>query len=348
VHSGTLPKLYERLRRAAQREDEAARAAGEAGPRRPTAEGARGRFREGIEEIETAVRRFVERDFIALLTQSPLWTFGPITVSAVHLVPSRIRVELRCEALGPEPTELAFEDKQGHVVASVAEPGFVAALLARPEGAWPAVLFENALAGLYHMAGVDLVREQLRFALGGSPYYDITDKHIVVWPDRDYRTELRYSLRGGWLGWQRPMARPSVTGEKPETPPPPIDRRELLFGDQVLPWEKWVEVWATEDHSRVERLVQGPSLLPQLREGGLGDAMTDAGTPTPPPATAASAAVAFAPTLLAAQPLGNVTTGSVPTSPPAQGSAESAGSSSSTDEAVDPLGRSAQQRTPVE
>src|SRR5262249_34848705 len=81
VHSGTLPKLYERWRRAAQIEDAEAVLGGK--HRAPVAEGSHGKFREGLQEVEQAVRRFVERELVALLARSPRWTRGAIQVVGV-------------------------------------------------------------------------------------------------------------------------------------------------------------------------------------------------------------------------------------------------------------------------
>src|SRR5262249_33491514 len=94
-HSGTLPKLFARLRRAAQREDEASlgRPPG-AAERAPIAEGSQGHFREGIHEVEEAVRRFIERELVTLLLRVPRWTFGAIDVVGIDLGSNRIRVRL--------------------------------------------------------------------------------------------------------------------------------------------------------------------------------------------------------------------------------------------------------------
>ena len=55
-------------------------------------------------------------------------------------------------------------------------------------------LFENALGGLYQLAGVDLVREQLTAVLGEKAHYDIADEGLVIWPGEGYRTEVVYLL----------------------------------------------------------------------------------------------------------------------------------------------------------
>jgi hypothetical protein len=260
IHSGTLPKMYERLRRAAQREDHLARArALEGQARRPVAEGARGRFRMDLEHVEIAVRHFVERELAAVLSQSPHWTFGALAVVGVHLVPNRIRIELGCHGLGSEPLQIVFEEKHGHVVASMPSPGSFAALPPAPHPV--GIALENALAGLYQLAGVGLVHEQVMWALGGDAHYDLEEKNLVVWPDGDYRTELLYRLESR-LG--RTMAKAKVRGVKPQAPPPSIDRRELSFAKQTITWAEWVEAWTPRSDGTVPRLVRGASLLPRM------------------------------------------------------------------------------------
>ena len=79
-HSGTLPKLWTKLRRAARKGD-------------PAVE----KHKEAMREIEEAVTRFVDRELSVLLRESKRWK-GDVYVSRVALASNRVRVELR--ALG--------------------------------------------------------------------------------------------------------------------------------------------------------------------------------------------------------------------------------------------------------
>ena len=87
-----------------------------------------------------------------------------------------------------EVTELTFEEQSGLVVAGIPSAGFLETLGRRSSVA--VRLFENALAGLYQRAEVDLVREQLEAELGEGTHYDISDEGLLVWPGVDYETEL--------------------------------------------------------------------------------------------------------------------------------------------------------------
>ena len=125
LHSGTLPKHYQRLRRAAQREDDAGVFAFRRySNRRPGNDGL-SKFRAGIYRVEQGVRRFVERELVALLHRCPRWPFGDIRIARIDLSSNRVRIELVCEALGKETAALTIEEQSGYVVAGVADAGFL-------------------------------------------------------------------------------------------------------------------------------------------------------------------------------------------------------------------------------
>jgi hypothetical protein len=260
-HSGTVPKLYERLRRAAQREDEEAVVS----LRTPRLDGGPGgdglgRFREGIRQVEQAVRRFVDRELVAILHRCPRWTFGELEVARVDLGSNRIRVELGCSELSAAPCTLTFEEQSGFVVAGVSEPGFLGALRARSE--LGVLLFENALAGFYQRAEVDLVREQIEAELGEGAHYDVADEGLLVWPGQDYQSELVYRID---TRRSRPIT-PKVRGVAPTTPPSVLDTGRMLYRQQEVSWVAWVAAWGAADHDGVDvpRLLPGRSILPSL------------------------------------------------------------------------------------
>ncbi|MFT3768779.1 MAG: hypothetical protein QM820_25310 [Minicystis sp.] len=246
LHSGTLPKLWAKLRRAVRKGDASAE-----------------KHHEAMRELQEAIERFVEREMLALLEASPAWKSGPIRVARVQLASNRVRVLLergagreehrsyRDAAAREDDTAsvaITFEEQSGWLVAGVPRLGWVA-----DSSATERVLFENALGGLYQLAGVDLVRQQIEAALPGAPPYDVSDDGLVVWPGGRWTTELLYPLEG------RGEITAEVRGEPAADPPAALDRKRILFREQPIAWAAWVEAWSTDAPRRV---VQGDSLLP--------------------------------------------------------------------------------------
>lgn len=274
-HSGTLPKLFARLRHSARREDELEHAALETEPRRRTKEeGARGRFREGTHEVEGSIRHFVEREMLCLLAADPRWPHGPLAVRKVAVSSNRVRVVIACEAVARGPrsdAEITFEEQSGYVVAGVAQVGFADVLVGPAR-----VLFENALAGLYKLAAADLVREQLEMAVGAHMPYDICDDGLLVWPGPGYTVEALYPLET-----DAQMIEPTLRGGLPARPLPPLDARAISFRHQPIAWSAWVYAWTPDDGKDVPRLMSGPSLIPAVQ------ATPTAAAPTPAPSRVA-------------------------------------------------------------
>lgn len=280
LHSGTLPKLYAKLRKAARRAEgeetgaiavllSASQKLGQSGKQR--AERALRGLQDELRDVEEAVRHFVERELCALLAASPRFPYGPVEVRAVELGINRVRVTLECSSVSPEHCEIAFEEQSGLLVASVPKAGFLDVLKdtapppgeTRGERAEGRLLFENALAGLYKLAGVDLVREQIEAALGDRLPYDIADEGLLVWPGQGYQTEIVYELDAD----AGDALQPIVRGAPPPNPPPELDAKQIFFQRQSVTWRAWLGAWTTALPSLAPtpRLLQGASILPPPR-----------------------------------------------------------------------------------
>jgi hypothetical protein len=224
-HSGTVPKLFARVRKSARR------------GRLRTGDGRR--EREAAHHIQDDVRAFAERELVTLLNRHPLWADAPVTVGEVELAVTRIRVELRCEAVGAEPAVLSFDQRDGLIVAAVEQPGWVPAL---PQAR--ADLFRAALMGFYKLAAVDVVAEQVRAALAPAVVHlDVRRRQLVVWAGERFERETAYDL-----------AQPG-----PEA-------RRLLFRGVEIRWSLWKRLWDAEAPSeRAElagRVAAGVEVLP--------------------------------------------------------------------------------------
>jgi hypothetical protein len=233
-HSGTVPKLHARLRHALRKGNSAAK------------------HREGLREVEVAVRNFVEREFVSLLRESEGWTARDLHVARVELGSNRIRIRLACPSLGAEEAWIHFEEQSGWIVAQVARPGWLASLSGDNRSR-----VEAAVAGLYKMANVDIAREQIEARLDGSPPYDIADEGLVVWPDADYRSEVVYALNSPGL------VTPSLRGQPLASAPPALDSQSLLFTRQPILWTAWIALWGHPDAAAAAlSQLRAVSLLP--------------------------------------------------------------------------------------
>jgi len=150
-HSGTLPKLFAKTRRA---ERDASHWGNWSGVRAHHAE---------RRELEQSVRTFVERELCVLLEQTPTWKVKGLTVGKVRLATNSVQVALDVALWPGEPLVVEFAVRQGWIVARIAKPGWTP-LLSPPER----TLLQNALAILYVLAGVDLVHEHIAAISGGT------------------------------------------------------------------------------------------------------------------------------------------------------------------------------------
>jgi hypothetical protein len=142
-HSGTLPKLFAQLRRAE-------RAAHESGAwRSPRA------VRERLRAVRDSLRRFVDRDVLALLQLSPEWHKKPLSVGDVDLASNQVRIGLHHADYPETLLRLAIAEQDGVLTARVEERGWLVHLTPAETRT-----LDQAIAGMYKLAGVDVVSEQ--------------------------------------------------------------------------------------------------------------------------------------------------------------------------------------------
>jgi hypothetical protein len=216
-HSGTVPKLYRKLRRAERR--------GEPGPVR--------KFQAALHHVEESVRHFFDRELVALLRQSRGWGGVDVKLGRVHLATNRITAALTCSALGEQPLVLAFDHQNGWLLAGVVERGWLPRLSAEQRHTLAA-----ALAGVYKMAGVHLTREQIEESLAPAAVtFDITADGLEVWPGPEYVGAAVYDLRNG------PLLKPRPGNGKLPPDLPTLDIDRLLFSSVPVAWTDWVRTW---------------------------------------------------------------------------------------------------------
>jgi hypothetical protein len=222
-HSGTLPKLYDRLR-AGERD---AIASGDWRPVRAC--------RQALHEVEQALRLFLDRELVTLLTQSQSWQQRRLFLGRITLATNRILAELHDGTTTP-PLTVQFALCSGWLVASVHDRGWLDDLLPPQREA-----LTLALAGLYKLSVVGLVREQIEAALP-SPVsaYEITREGLALSLGGAHERALQYELRDA----EGPVAPRRVGKDDPGGPV--LDPDRLIFARTPLFWSDWVESWQNE------------------------------------------------------------------------------------------------------
>jgi hypothetical protein len=161
-HSGTVPKLYKKMR-AADRKGE---------------RGAVARYHHDLEHAAEGVHRFAGRELIPLLEGSPDWGKLHVEVGHVHFGCLRVVIELLAPSLGRDSFSLAFENRHGRIEAAVVHRGWFDKLTEAQSAA-----FVTALQGLLDMAAVDLLEGAERgdpsATDAGNPFHGL--RHRCDW-----------------------------------------------------------------------------------------------------------------------------------------------------------------------
>ena len=240
-HSGTLPRLYARLRRAE-------RNAAQTDEWREVRN-----LRQGLEQIEESIRRFVDRDFVAFLNRPNVWESNkPLRVGRINLGLNRVRVELVAENSAASAW-VEWEDRAGWLVARFVQLGFVSGLSKSQS-----LTFQKALGYLHARAGVDLVREQVDASLPAEAVRsEIGSAGLTVWyGSRDHAPAV-YDLKEDGEGLH---PRDLKTRQRNEAPVLPADR--LLFNRQRLNWVQWVATWKSDAEMTIPLLPEQAVELP--------------------------------------------------------------------------------------
>ncbi|HTU91124.1 MAG TPA: hypothetical protein VMF69_13685, partial [Gemmataceae bacterium] len=240
-HSGTVPKLFARLREA---EREAIRTGSWLTART---------WRRSLAGVELTIRRLVERELIKLLQESMRWKGAPVRVGKVMLTPTRIGIEL-LQAEAAPAVELEWEDQAGWLVASIREPGWLEALdISQRQDV------TTALAGLYKLAGIDLVHEQVRECLPPRAGFTLTERDLIVETGPLREAAVRYDLTR-----PRGPLKPYTLAGAAAASWPALDPGRVIFARVPLSWQQWVENWQDGQDGKMPRLLLSSSvkLLP--------------------------------------------------------------------------------------
>jgi hypothetical protein len=239
-HSGTVPKLFSRLRQA-ERE----------GILTGNWRGAR-TSRRSLQEVARLLQRLVSRETVPLLQESSRWKGQPVKVGQVTLTPKRIEIELTHADHADNPAWIEWEEQQRWLVARVQRAGWLKSLTEEQAQA-----VTTALAGLYKLAGIDLVHEQVEYNLPARrACYELTERDLVIRSPARTGRSIHYDLT-------RPAGplKPRNEDGKPVPDWPPLDPGRILFARVPLSWRQWVASWQSEPDAR-RTLAPGIRVLP--------------------------------------------------------------------------------------
>jgi len=238
LHSGTVPKLFNKLRRVARQADSLHR------------QQAQRRLDEKLHHVALGLDRFFERDLLPLFELSPSWKGIDVVLGRIELGTNSVRVELVRRDAPDSPAWFTFAEQTGWLVAGSIEPGWMAQLSAPARD-----VLKSAIVGLYQMAGVDLVREQIENCFAPRvPPYDVAEDGIVVWPGGRYAVEARYDLA------EHPRIHPQPQAVADGFRLPALEAERLIFRVWPVLWDDWVATWEFDRNGRYA----GKPLLPMV------------------------------------------------------------------------------------
>lgn len=246
IHSGTLPRLFARLRRAARRANPTRRLRALMG------------YYAKLHHVELDVRRFFEREFLGFLAESTAFGGIAIDVGRTEAGTNSIRVEIRAPQLGDEPFWIAFEEQSGRMIAAVWRPGWTRNLT-EPQRR----VLGGLLIGLYRTGCVDLVREQIAACLGDTARpFDVTEVGLNLLPGPTRPRAVIYDLD------EFPEIVPRFEGASSADPYSSggysaVDAEALVFERTRTLWHAWVAAWGREEAGE-----PFPDLLPPKAHPG--------------------------------------------------------------------------------
>ncbi len=239
IHSGTLPRLYRKLRRAARRSDPSRRV------HQLMSSYAK------LHHVELSVRHFFEREFLGYLAESAAFAGIALEVGETDIGTNSLRAEIRAPQLGDESLWIAFEEQAGYVMAHVAKAGWL-------ERSNPAQLaaVRGLLIGIYRIGGTDLVDEQVLACLGSQARpFDVTEEGLLLLTRAGRTGSTLYDLE------ETPRIIPRMPDgtqiDADAAQAASIDAESLVFSRTRTRWSDWVAAWNVEEAGQ-----SFPQLLP--------------------------------------------------------------------------------------
>ncbi len=239
-HSGTLPRLFARLRRV------------DPTTRRRVRQGSSHQQLSALHHTEAAVAAFAWRQLIAVIEASQMLPGVRLRVGHVHLSTNQILIPLVRDEDPSDPLTISLEERAGWLLVTLHEaPGWLDVLSSPARAA-----LGNAVAGFYQRCGAELVSEQVRAALAPSgAEFEVTARGLRAWLPGQVQSTVLFDLRdGNAISEAR-----EVLGLPPTPQSPVLTVQRMLLKQNPIQWTRWVEVW---DRARAGEPV--PALAPFL------------------------------------------------------------------------------------
>lgn len=224
-HSGTLPKLFRKIRRL---ENDSASV------KRFTK---RRSAMKKLHHVTEYVHRFVDRDFLALVNSCDLGQSGRIVCSDVKASTNSLSITLdyteqTTKGQTSEPLELVFQEQSGWVVAWTRKTGWLDHATDQMHQA-----FDLAMLGFLRKCGVFLIRGQVESEYAKGKPYDVQDQGLIVWEDGTFKQECLVKLEG-----------PKVTSYSPSSLAKKLGLTEVpdrrwIFAASHTTWQEWERAW---------------------------------------------------------------------------------------------------------
>jgi hypothetical protein len=240
IHSGTLPRLFAKLRRAARRANPSRRVRDLMG------------YYAKLHHVELEVRHFFDREFLGFLAESPAFEGVALEIGETDVGTNSLRVEIRGPELGTDQLWLAFEEPPGRVMARIWRSGWLKNLN-------PAQLatIRGLLVGFYRVGGADLVSEQIVACLGRQARpYDVTVAGLVLLPRAGRPDPIVFDLDESPRIVPRVLDGSRIDADAENTAS--VDAEALVFGRTQTRWTDWVAAWGLEESGSLF-----PPLLPE-------------------------------------------------------------------------------------
>lgn len=220
-HSGTIPKLFMKLRKA---ELEAVSRSDWRKART---------LRLDLQTIKERLARFIERDLLIPMQQNNKSFIKPLRVSEISLGLNRIEAEMTgMDDNGYASFKISLELVDKILMGSVSKPGGTLALNEQQNRC-----LSLGIAGLYKFAGIDISKEQVTSNLPSwVSDWKISEGNLVLFSEN--QSTILVPINTG-----EPLLKLQVKNLEKACTLNTLDAERLLFGRQPLTWQEWSEGW---------------------------------------------------------------------------------------------------------